>query len=121
MRDKPHTQGASGISLCSFIDDGERTGRSTRSAGRKAAILAALQNAQRAIWSAATECEGRARRRRFGARGARGGSGRKGEWYHVWCKYRDRSRDRIRDCFIAPVVYGPDGSMHDDLDGLGGD
>ena len=28
----------------------------------------------------------------------------KGDWYHVWCKYRDRSHDRIRDCFIAPVV-----------------
>ena len=40
----------------------------------------------------------------------------KGEWYHVWCKYRDRSRDRIRDCFIAPVIYGPDGSMSDNLD-----
>jgi hypothetical protein len=39
----------------------------------------------------------------------------KGAWYHVWCKYRDRSVDRIRDCFIAPVVYGSDGSMRDDL------
>jgi hypothetical protein len=35
----------------------------------------------------------------------------KGDWYHVWCKYRDRSHDRIRDCFIARVVYGEDGSM----------
>lgn len=42
----------------------------------------------------------------------------KGEWYHVWCRYRDRSHDRIRDCFLAPVTYGPDGSMHDELDGL---
>lgn len=40
------------------------------------------------------------------------------EWYHVWCQYRDRSRDRIRDCFIAPVTYGPDGSMRDELDVL---
>jgi arabinoxylan arabinofuranohydrolase len=40
----------------------------------------------------------------------------KGQWYHVWCKYRDRRLDRIRDCFIAPVVYGPDGSMRDDLE-----
>ncbi|MBN1998023.1 family 43 glycosylhydrolase [candidate division KSB1 bacterium] len=39
----------------------------------------------------------------------------KGHWYHVWCKYRNRKRDRIRDCFIAPVIYDPDGSMHDDL------
>lgn len=39
----------------------------------------------------------------------------KGEWYHVWCKYRDRSVDKIRDCFIAPVIYGSDGSMRDDL------
>jgi arabinoxylan arabinofuranohydrolase len=44
----------------------------------------------------------------------------KGDAYHVWCRYRDRSHDRIRDCFIAPVVYGEDGSMRDDLRGLGG-
>lgn len=44
----------------------------------------------------------------------------RGGWYHVWCRYRDRSRDRIRDSFIAPVVYGDDGSMRDDLRGLGG-
>ena len=37
-------------------------------------------------------------------------------WYHVWCNYRDRIHDRIRDCFIAPVIYEPDGSMRDDLD-----
>lgn len=42
----------------------------------------------------------------------------KNEWYHVWCRYRDRSRDKIRDCFIAPVLYGPDGSMRDDLEVL---
>ncbi len=42
----------------------------------------------------------------------------KGNWYHVWCSYRDRSKDRIRDCFIAPVIYGPDGSMRDDLSAL---
>jgi beta-xylosidase len=39
----------------------------------------------------------------------------KGKWFHVWCKYRDRSYDRIRDCYIAPVIYEPDGTMHDDL------
>lgn len=39
----------------------------------------------------------------------------KGDWYHVWCKYRDRSIDRIRDCFIAPVLYTSDGLMNDDL------
>jgi hypothetical protein len=39
----------------------------------------------------------------------------KGQWYHVWCKYIDRNHDRIRDCFIAPVIYEPDGSIHDDL------
>lgn len=39
----------------------------------------------------------------------------KNDWYHVWCKYRDRSHDRIRDCFIAPVNYDNDGLMHDDL------
>jgi hypothetical protein len=38
-----------------------------------------------------------------------------GSWFHVWCRYRDRRIDRIRDCFIAPVHYQPDGSMHDDL------
>ncbi len=42
----------------------------------------------------------------------------KGGWYHVWCRYRDRTRDRIRDCFIAPVIYGSDGSMRDDLSQL---
>lgn len=39
----------------------------------------------------------------------------KGDWYHTWCKYRDRSYDRIRDCFIAPVHYDKDGLMLDDL------
>lgn len=40
---------------------------------------------------------------------------RRGAWYHVWCRYRDRSVDRIRDCFIVPVCYGADGSMWNDL------
>jgi hypothetical protein len=44
----------------------------------------------------------------------------KGDWYHVWCRYRDRTIDRIRDCFVAPLIYGPDGSMCDDLEGLKG-
>ncbi|MFW5698810.1 MAG: family 43 glycosylhydrolase [Planctomycetota bacterium] len=44
----------------------------------------------------------------------------RGAWYHVWCRYRDRSVDRIRDCFIAPVCYGADGSMWDDLSQLQG-
>jgi len=39
----------------------------------------------------------------------------KGDWYHVWCRYRDRSKDRIRDSFIAPVHYDKNGLMHDDL------
>ena len=39
----------------------------------------------------------------------------KGNWYHVWCRYRNRDHDRIRDSFIAPVHYGPDGSMRDEL------
>ena len=43
----------------------------------------------------------------------------KNKWYHVWCRYRDRSRDRIRDSFIAPVRYGSDGSMRDELGFLG--
>lgn len=41
-----------------------------------------------------------------------------GDWYHVWCKYRDRKKERIRDCFIAPVTYGEDGSMNDNLEYL---
>lgn len=48
----------------------------------------------------------------------------RGDWYHVWCRYRDRSRDRVRDSFLAPVVFGDDGSMRDDLSALeepGGD
>ncbi len=39
----------------------------------------------------------------------------KGDWYHVWCRYRNRDHDRIRDCFMAPVYYDEDGSMWDDL------
>lgn len=39
----------------------------------------------------------------------------RGDTYHVWCRYRDRSVDRIRDCFLAPVRYDADGSLHDDL------
>tara|TARA_R110002033_G_C3897451_1_gene240036 strand:+ start:18426 stop:19406 length:981 start_codon:yes stop_codon:yes gene_type:complete len=42
----------------------------------------------------------------------------KGDWYHVWCRYRDRKKDRIRDSYIAPVIYGPDGEMRDDLSQL---
>jgi len=44
----------------------------------------------------------------------------RGHWYHVWCRYRDRRRDRVRDCYLAPVVYGADGSMRDDLSKIGG-
>ena len=39
----------------------------------------------------------------------------KNAWYHVWCRYRDRSIDRTRDCFIAPVIYDENGLMKDDL------
>jgi hypothetical protein len=39
-----------------------------------------------------------------------------GRWHHVWCRYRNRDHDRIRDCFIAPVRYEVDGSMQDELD-----
>jgi hypothetical protein len=39
----------------------------------------------------------------------------KDQWYHVWCKYKNRDKDRIRDCFIAPVVYN-DGLMNDKLE-----
>ena len=42
----------------------------------------------------------------------------KDEWYHVWCRYRDRDIDKIRDCFIAPVIYDSDGSMRDELSAL---
>ena len=45
---------------------------------------------------------------------------RKDDWYHVWCKYRNRDYDRIRDCFIAPVIYDKNGLMHDYLRGLEG-
>ena len=43
----------------------------------------------------------------------------RGDWYHVWCRYRDRRRDRIRDTFIAPVRYDADGAMRTDLSQLG--
>lgn len=42
----------------------------------------------------------------------------KGDWYHTWCRYKNRSYDRIRDCFIAPTYYDEDGNMHDDLSGI---
>ena len=42
----------------------------------------------------------------------------KNQWYHVWCRDRNRDHDRIRDCFIAPTHYLADGSMYDDLSGL---
>lgn len=42
----------------------------------------------------------------------------RGQWYHVWCRYRDRRIDRVRDCLIAPVHYRDDGSMVDDLSHL---
>jgi len=37
----------------------------------------------------------------------------KGDWYHTWCRYQNRSKDRVRDCFIAPTYYD-DGVMYDD-------
>jgi arabinoxylan arabinofuranohydrolase len=39
----------------------------------------------------------------------------KGNWYHVWCRYQNRSKDRVRDCFIAPTYYNETGTMYDDL------
>jgi arabinoxylan arabinofuranohydrolase len=39
----------------------------------------------------------------------------RGDWYHVWCHYRDRRRDRIRDSYIAPVTFDAEGGMRDDL------
>ncbi|MCC5806624.1 MAG: hypothetical protein JJU00_09890 [Opitutales bacterium] len=45
----------------------------------------------------------------------------KDNWDHVWCRDRDRRVDRIRDCFIAPVHYLPDGRMEDDLSALPSD
>ena len=38
----------------------------------------------------------------------------KGDWYHTWCRYRNRSKDKIRDCFIAPTYYEENGIMYDD-------
>lgn len=35
-----------------------------------------------------------------------------------WRIYRDRSKDRIRDCFIAPVKYDEKGLMYDDLSNI---
>jgi arabinoxylan arabinofuranohydrolase len=42
----------------------------------------------------------------------------KEQWYHVWCKYRNRKKNAVRDCFIARVIYESDGSMRDDLTGM---
>lgn len=39
----------------------------------------------------------------------------KGNWYHVWCKYKNHKIDRIRDSYIAPIIYEEDGSMRSDL------
>ena len=38
----------------------------------------------------------------------------KGDWYHTWCRYQNRSVDRIRDIFIAPTYYDEEGTMYDD-------
>jgi arabinoxylan arabinofuranohydrolase len=38
-----------------------------------------------------------------------------GDWYHVWCKYKNRDYDKVRDCFIAPTSFDAEGLMHDDL------
>lgn len=38
----------------------------------------------------------------------------KGDWYHTWCRYKNRSKDRVRDCFIAPTYFGENGVMVDD-------
>lgn len=38
----------------------------------------------------------------------------KGDWYHTWCRYKKRSFDRIRDCFIAPTYFDDSGRMYDD-------
>lgn len=39
----------------------------------------------------------------------------KEDWYHTWCRYRSRSKDRVRDCFIAPTYYEENGTMYDDF------
>jgi hypothetical protein len=39
----------------------------------------------------------------------------KGDWYHTWCRYQNRSIDRMRDCFIAPTYFDENGNMYDDL------
>ncbi|AJR03370.1 family 43 glycosylhydrolase [Siansivirga zeaxanthinifaciens] len=38
----------------------------------------------------------------------------KGDWYHTWCRYQNRSKDRIRDSYIAPTYYDDNGAMYDD-------
>jgi arabinoxylan arabinofuranohydrolase len=38
----------------------------------------------------------------------------KGDWYHTWCRYINRSKDRIRDSFIAPIYYKENGIMYND-------
>jgi arabinoxylan arabinofuranohydrolase len=38
----------------------------------------------------------------------------KGDWYHTWCRYQNRSKDRIRDCFIAPAYFTEEGLMFTD-------
>ncbi len=39
----------------------------------------------------------------------------RGDWYHTWCRYQNRSKDRVRDCFIAPTYYKKNGAMYDDF------
>lgn len=38
----------------------------------------------------------------------------KGDWYHTWCRYQNRSKDRTRDSFIAPTYFDENGVMYDD-------
>jgi arabinoxylan arabinofuranohydrolase len=39
----------------------------------------------------------------------------RGQWFHVWCRYRDRRIDRVRDCLIAPAHHDENGVLRDDL------
>lgn len=39
----------------------------------------------------------------------------RGQLYHVWCHYRNRKVDRIRDSYLAPIHFDAKGGLHDDL------
>jgi arabinoxylan arabinofuranohydrolase len=35
----------------------------------------------------------------------------KGQWFHIWCRYLDRTKNKFRECIMSYVHYKEDGSL----------